>query len=107
MCAANQRRRARGRPRRTQSASAGSALGLVGVVVGRRTTGIAGGRSHRWTPCAGTEVRRLGPRRRTRILGRDTSHFVRAGSGARVVTLVDEGMEFEISAGTEQRAGRG
>jgi hypothetical protein len=98
MCAANRRRRVRGRPRRMQSASAGSALGLAGVV-GRSTTGIAGGRCRRWTTCADTEARRLGRRRRTRILGKDTSHFAGAGSGARAVILVDEGIEFDISAG--------
>ena len=88
MCVANRRRRARGRPKHTRNASAGSALRIVDVVVGQSTTRIAGDRCRRRTLCAGTEVRHLGRHQRTRILGRDKSHFVGAGSGARALTLV-------------------
>lgn len=88
MCVAIRRRRARGRPRHTRRASAGSALRIAGVVLEQSTTRIVGGRRRRWTPCAGTEVRRPGRRRRRRNLERDKSHFVGAGSGVRAVTLV-------------------
>ena len=90
MCVANLRRRARGRPRHTRNALAGGGLALkiVDVVVGQSTTRIAGDRCRRRTPCAGTEVRHLGRHQRTRILGRDKSHFGGAGSGARALTLV-------------------
>lgn len=88
-CAANRRPRARGRPRRTQGALVGWAQKPVAVVAGRSTMRSACARTRTWTPCAGTSIRRLGRRRRTRTLGRGNSYFAGAGSGARAETKDD------------------